>query len=464
MNNSALNNLAHFVVWDSALIEKYNYSAPRYTSYPTALEFNDDFIESDFLIESQKYPDKPLSLYLHIPFCHQLCYFCACNKVITHNDKKVERYLSALAQEIKHRAPLFKNRRVTQLHLGGGTPTFLNAAQLAQLMTILKSHFNFAPQAEMSLEIDPRSIKAERMNEFAQLGFNRLSLGIQDFNPEIQRLINRVQSEDQIKTLFEAARSAHFESISVDLIYGLPKQTVVSFQETLQKIIALAPDRISTFNYAHLPARFAAQRKIKDSDLPSPQAKLAILESTIATLTKAGYLFIGMDHFAKPQDELAIAQRHRVLHRNFQGYTTQQEADLLGLGVSAISMIGECYSQNQKEIALYESQIAQTGNALWKGFVLSRDDQIRRDVIKQLICHFYLDKSEIEQRYQIDFADYFHEDLALLAPLIEDQLVENTKKAIQVTAKGRLLIRNICVCFDVYMRKTARQQQFSRVI
>lgn len=459
-----MNKLNHLVVWDKALIEKYNYSAPRYTSYPTALEFNEEFAEASFLAESKRYLNKPLSLYVHIPFCHQLCYFCACNKIITHNDKKVKNYLAALKKEIKLRSALFKNRIVTQLHFGGGTPTFLTESQLFDLMQELKSSFKFDDHAELSIEIDPRTVEINRIDHLAALGFNRLSLGIQDFDPEIQRLINRVQSKDHIDLLFKQARQSNFESISVDLIYGLPKQTVDSFQKTLKKIIELAPDRISSFNYAHLPARFPAQRKIKDQDLPSPQEKLAILESTIETLTQAGYHFIGMDHFAKPEDELAIAQRDQILHRNFQGYTTQQDADLLGLGVSAISMIGECYAQNQKDIRLYESHIQEQDTALWKGFILSIDDQIRRDVIKQLICHFYLDKTIIEERYNIQFDAYFKEDLELLAPLIQDELVFITPTSIKVSAKGRLLIRNICVCFDVYMRKTARQQQFSRVI
>lgn len=459
-----MNKLDHLVIWDNKLIEKYNYSAPRYTSYPTALEFNDQFTFATFEKESQRYPDKPLSLYVHIPFCHKLCYFCACNKVITHNDKKVAFYLENLLLEIALQAPYFANRIVTQLHFGGGTPTFLTSSQLETLMLQLRTHFQFDPKAEISIEIDPRTIEVERIAQLAQMGFNRLSLGIQDFNPEIQKLINRVQDETKIERLFQQARKNHFESISVDLIYGLPKQTVESFEQTLHKIIALSPDRISTFNYAHLPARFPAQRKIKDHDLPKPQEKLAILESTIKLLTQSGYLFIGMDHFAKPEDELAVAQREQLLHRNFQGYTTQQNTDLLGLGVSAISMIGECYMQNQKEIALYESQLQTEKNALWKGFTLSLDDQIRRDVIKQLICHFYLDKKTIEDRYQIDFDSYFKEDLELLTPLMQDELVELSPTEIKVSAKGRLLIRNICVCFDIYMRQTARQQQFSRVI
>lgn len=459
-----MNTLDHLVIWDKALIEKYNYSAPRYTSYPTAIEFKEQFSHSCFEIESQRYLDKPLSLYIHIPFCHQICYFCACNKIITHNEKKVEAYLTALYQEITNQSKYFKHRNVTQLHFGGGTPTFLSAIQLQLLMSHIQTHFNLDKNAELSIEIDPRTIKTDRIEHLAKIGFNRLSLGIQDFNPEIQQLINRVQSEEQICDLIQQARKNKFESISIDLIYGLPKQTVESFQETLRKIISLSPDRISTFNYAHLPTLFPAQRKIKDDELPKPQEKLAILESTIETLTQSGYRFIGMDHFAKPEDELAIAQRENLLHRNFQGYTTQQEADLLGLGVSAISMIGDSYFQNHKDINLYESALQTQNYALWKGLTLSLDDKIRRDVIKQLICHFYLDKKIIENRYSINFDDYFSEDLKLLAPLNEDELVENNSEAIKVSAKGRLLIRNICVCFDIYMRKTAKQQQFSRVI
>ncbi|MWN32852.1 MULTISPECIES: oxygen-independent coproporphyrinogen III oxidase [unclassified Gilliamella] len=451
-------------LWDQALIEKYNYSGPRYTSYPTALEFNENFNEQDFLSAATAYPTKPLSLYVHIPFCHKLCYFCGCNKLITRQTQKVTKYLDILDIEIAERAKLFNNRTVTQMHWGGGTPTFLTNDEISRLIASLRKHFHFAHDAELSIEIDPREITPETIDHLAHVGFNRLSMGIQDFNDEIQNLINRKQDENLIRALIEQARKNHFHSISLDLIYGLPKQTVASFTETLNKVIAISPDRLSVFNYAHLPSRFAAQRKIKDDDLPNANQKLQILQTSIEKLTNAGYQFIGMDHFAKPTDELAVAQQENKLHRNFQGYTTQGDADLLGLGVSSISMLGDSYAQNQKDLKQYQNQVENLGNALWKGFNLSLDDKIRRDVIKQLICHFHLDKNVIEQQYQIQFDDYFAEDLKLLAPLQKDGLVAMNKQVIAVQPKGHLLIRNICMCFDIYMRKMARQQQFSRVI
>lgn len=451
-------------IWDQDLIQKYNYSGPRYTSYPTALEFNEQFNEQDFLTSVTLYPEKPLSIYVHIPFCHKLCYFCGCNKMVTRQHHKVTKYLEALKQEIINRAPLFKNKIVTQMHWGGGTPTYLNDEEIGWLIDVLKDNFQFANNIEQSIEIDPREITPKTIDHLALVGFNRLSMGIQDFNQEIQTLINREQDENLIANLIKQARKRDFASISLDLIYGLPKQTVESFTDTLNKVIALSPDRLSVFNYAHLPTRFAAQRKIKDEDLPAAIEKLKILQNSIEQLTQAGYTFIGMDHFAKPTDELAIAQQQGILHRNFQGYTTHGDADLLGLGVSAISMLGDSYAQNQKDLQIYQSEVQKKGNALWKGFTLNQDDKIRRDVIKQLICHFNLNKATIENRYQIKFDDYFAEDLQLLAPLVKDGLVENKADSLIVSAKGQMLIRNICMCFDIYMRKVARQQQFSRVI
>lgn len=452
------------LIWDQDLIQKYNYSGPRYTSYPTALEFNEQFNEQDFLTSVTLYPEKPLSIYVHIPFCHKLCYFCGCNKMVTRQHHKVTKYLEALKQEIVNRAPLFKNKIVTQMHWGGGTPTYLNDEEIGWLIDVLKDNFQFANNIEQSIEIDPREITPKTIDHLALVGFNRLSMGIQDFNQEIQTLINREQDENLIANLIKQARKRDFASISLDLIYGLPKQTVESFTDTLNKVIGLSPDRLSVFNYAHLPTRFAAQRKIKDEDLPAAIEKLKILQNSIEQLTQAGYTFIGMDHFAKPTDELAIAQQQGILHRNFQGYTTHGDADLLGLGVSAISMLGDSYAQNQKDLQIYQSEVQKKGNALWKGFTLNQDDKIRRDVIKQLICHFNLNKATIENRYQIKFDNYFAEDLQLLAPLVKDGLVENKADSLIVSAKGQMLIRNICMCFDIYMRKVARQQQFSRVI
>ncbi|HBO23471.1 MAG TPA: oxygen-independent coproporphyrinogen III oxidase [Providencia sp.] len=452
------------IVWDLSLIQKYNYSGPRYTSYPTAVEFNQEYDEKAFISATERYPERPLSLYVHIPFCHKLCYFCGCNKLVTRQKHKADEYLKVIEKEIIQRAALLKNRTVSQMHWGGGTPTYLDKTQVSHLVALLKTHFHFADDVEMSIEIDPREIELDMIDHLRHEGFNRLSMGVQDFNKEVQRLVNREQDEDFIFALIKRAKETGFTSTSIDLIYGLPKQTPESFAFTLQKVAELSPDRLSVFNYAHLPNLFAAQRKIKDEDLPSAEQKLDILQETIATLTSDGYQFIGMDHFARPQDELAIAQREGILHRNFQGYTTQGDCDLLGLGVSAISMLGDNYAQNQKDLKTYYAQVEQQGQALWRGLALTHDDCIRRDVIKLLICNFQLNFSQVEEMYPIDFKVYFAEDLELLKPMADDGLIELSEAGIKVTPQGRLLIRNICMCFDVYLRSQMRQRQFSRVI
>ncbi|SQI33946.1 Oxygen-independent coproporphyrinogen-III oxidase [Leminorella richardii] len=455
---------SQFIDWDLALIQKYNYSGPRYTSYPTALEFSESYGESDFVAAAERYPSRPLSLYVHIPFCHKLCYFCGCNKIVTRQGHKVEIYLDMLEKEIEQRAPMFADRQVSQMHWGGGTPTYLNAEQISRLNGLLRKHFHFLPDAEVSIEIDPREIELEILDHLRAEGFNRMSMGVQDFDKEVQRLVNREQDEEFIFSLIRRAKALGFRSTNIDLIYGLPKQTPESFALTLKRVAELSPDRLSVFNYAHLPSRFAAQMKIKDVDLPSANDKLSILQETISYLTQEGYQFIGMDHFARPDDELAIAQREGVLHRNFQGYTTCGDSDLLGLGVSAISMMGDTYAQNQKDLKAYYASVEEKGNALWKGLVMTEDDCLRRDVIKTLICNFQLRFADIEQAYGIRFVEHFAEDLALLAPLAKDGLVTIDDTGIQVTGKGRLLIRNICMCFDTYLRQQARRQQFSRVI
>lgn len=452
------------LVWDQALIEKYNYSGPRYTSYPTALEFAEKFTYTDLLDATSTYPTRPLSLYIHIPFCHKLCYFCGCNKVVTRHQEKADKYLDYLEKEIIIQAPHFKNRQVSQLHWGGGTPTFLLPPQITRLMDILRANFDFSEHAEISIEVDPREIELSTIDHLAREGFNRLSLGVQDFNKEVQQAINREQDEDFIEQLLTRAKEQGFQSTNLDMIYGLPLQSKDSFAFTLEKVLALDPARLSIFNYAHMPTLFAAQRKINEDDMPKPAEKLAMLQHTIEFLTASGYQFIGMDHFAKPDDELAIAQQQGVLHRNFQGYTTQQDADLLGMGVSAISQIGHCYSQNQKKLSDYYQQIETLGHAQWRGVALNEDDLIRREVIKQLICNFKLDKRVIAEKFSLDFDQYFAEDLQLLQTFINDQLVSMDAQHIQVSATGQLLIRNICMCFDVYLRNQARQQQFSRVI
>lgn len=452
------------IIWDNGLIQKYNQSGPRYTSYPTALEFHENYTEQDFIEASKRYPNKPLSLYVHIPFCHQLCYFCACNKVITRHQHKADIYLDYLEKEIISRARLFENRTVTQIHWGGGTPTYLSEAQSARLMAMLKAHFMIAENAEISIEIDPRQIELSMLDHLRSLGFNRMSMGVQDFNKEVQRAVNRDQDEAFISALLTRARELGFQSTNLDLIYGLPLQNVDSFMYTLEKVIALNPDRLSIFNYAHLPSRVPGQAKIKDDQLPAPQTKLTILQKTIETLSEAGYKFIGMDHFAKPHDELAIAQKNGILHRNFQGYTTQEDADLLGLGVSSISLLGDTYAQNEKDLKTYYSLVEEKGNALHKGLVLTKEDCLRRDVIKELICNFKLDFRPLESQYLIKFTEHFKEDLVLLEPLIKDDLIKQTENGLEVSPKGRLLIRNICLCFDTYSRAAAKRQQFSRII
>ncbi len=452
------------IIWDSHLIQKYNQSGPRYTSYPTALEFNESYQDEDFKAAAARYPNKPLSLYVHIPFCHKLCYFCACNKIITRHQHKVDIYLDYLEKEIKYRSALFKQRKVTQIHWGGGTPTYLNEEQSLRLMAMLRKHFDVSDEAEISIEMDPREIELDMLDHLRAIGFNRISMGIQDFNKEVQKLVNREQDEEFIFALMKRAKELGFISTNIDLIYGLPKQTVESFLFTLQKVIELNPDRMSVFNYAHLPSRFAAQIKIKNEMLPAPEIKLEILQKTIETLGQAGYKFIGMDHFAKPNDELAIAQENGVLHRNFQGYTTQEDADLLGMGVSAISLLGDSYAQNHKELKQYYAEVEMRGIALHKGLTMTKDDCLRRDVIKALICNFKLEYVTFEQQYGIEFKRYFAEDLDLLAPLAQDGLLAITDTGLAVSPQGRLLIRNICMCFDIYSRQQARRQQFSRII
>ncbi|AWB66511.1 oxygen-independent coproporphyrinogen III oxidase [Saccharobesus litoralis] len=451
-------------LWDQKLIEKYNYSGPRYTSYPTALEFDDSFSEANFHLEAQRYAERNLSLYIHIPFCHKLCYFCGCNKVVTRHQHKADIYIDYLLKEIESRAALFTQRKVTQIHFGGGTPTFLNRQQFGRIMQRLQDLFAIQPQAEISIEIDPRELPLDMLDSLRDWGFNRLSLGVQDFNKEVQQAVNREQDEQVIFDIIARAKSLGFASTNIDLIYGLPLQTEQSFMYTLQRVCELNPDRLTMFNYAHMPKLFAAQRKIKEGQLPSAQTKLNILHAAIDYLGQQGYQFIGMDHFAKVDDELAVAQRQGELHRNFQGYTTQGDADLLGLGVSAISQLGDSYSQNHKELKDYYRAVDDKQTALTRGIGLNRDDKIRRFVIKQLICNFELDKWQVERQFLLNFADYFKADLALLKPMVADGLLSFEQDKIKVNPQGRLLIRNICMCFDVYLREKMRQRQFSRVI
>ncbi|MDT0603844.1 oxygen-independent coproporphyrinogen III oxidase [Thalassotalea castellviae] len=450
--------------FDSTLLNKYNTSGPRYTSYPTALEFHDDFSDQDFIKAIKNSPNRELSLYVHIPFCHSLCYYCGCNKVITRHRSKADTYLEYLAEEINARAELFTEYTVKQLHWGGGTPSFLTHQQITKLVTLLKSKFHFAEHVEMSIEIDPREIEMNLAEHLYDLGFNRISIGVQDIDQKVQETINRVQSTEFISDFIAHAKKVGFKSINIDLIYGLPHQTIETFTRTLHKAHEMDVDRISLFSYAHLPSRFAAQRKLRDEWLPNVQQKFALMKLAIEKLCGFGYDFIGMDHFAKPNDELSIAQRNGTLHRNFQGYTTQGNCDLLGLGVSSISNIGHSFCQNIKELQEYYKAIESRKNAQIKGVELNQDDVIRGEVIRELMCNLHLNKHTISQKYDIQFDDYFSEDLLLLTPFINDGLIELTEDAIHVDQKARLLIRIICMSFDAYMKQHINQQRFSRVI
>lgn len=449
---------------DNLLLQKYNRNGPRYTSYPTALELHEGFEYADLLDCIDKSDNTDLSLYVHIPFCHKICYYCGCNKVVTRHQHKADEYLRHLFLEIQQQAQFFFNKKVTQLHFGGGTPTFLTDEQMVELMTALREGFEFEEDAEISIEIDPREIEIQSLALLRTLGFNRISIGVQDFDLRVQQAVNREQDEGHIFELVAKARELAFKSVNVDLIYGLPFQSEASFAVTIEKIVQLSPDRISLFNYAHLPDRFAAQRKIKEQDLPASHTKLAIFEASSATLAGAGYVLIGMDHFAKVTDELALLQQQGKLHRNFQGYTTQANCDLLGLGVSAISQIGEGISQNERYIKSYYSLIQQQKQALVKGYKLSNDDKIRAEVIKQLICHFSLSFDQISAKFKINFKQYFADELMLVKPMIDDGLIQLSEDKLQVTATGRRFIRTICMSFDAYMSKKLRQSQFSRVV
>jgi len=450
--------------FDEQLLNKYNTSGPRYTSYPTALEFHDNFQHADLINAIQTSPNRELSLYVHIPFCHSLCYYCGCNKVVTRHRHKADTYLEYLAEEIASRAELFSDYTVKQLHWGGGTPSFLTHTQITKLVSLLKEKFTFAEHVEMSIEIDPREIEMNLAEHLFELGFNRLSIGVQDIDLKVQQTINRVQSTEFISDFIAHAKQVGFNSINIDLIYGLPHQTIATFTKTLDKAHEMDVDRISLFSYAHLPSRFAAQRKLRDEWLPSAKEKFALMKIAVEKLCDFGYDFIGMDHFAKPNDELSTAQKDGSLHRNFQGYTTKGGCDLLGLGVSSISSIGNSFSQNIKELPAYYKAIEGKKNAQEKGVSLSNDDVIRGEVIRELMCNYTVDKNKIAEKYNINFDQYFAEDLPLLKTFIDDGLVEDNENLIKVDQKARLLIRIICMSFDAYMKKHINQQRFSRVI
>ncbi len=457
------------ISWDLDLIKRYDLSGPRYTSYPTAIQFDTSLSEVQLVQSGQSTTDKtaPLSLYIHIPFCAHVCYFCACNKVITRNRKKAQPYLDTLYKEIEQVAKWYSDKRVVnQLHWGGGTPTFISDEQMEELMDKIKQEFNLLDDdsGDYSIEIDPREASYETMQTLRKVGFNRISLGVQDVNPAVQEAVNRIQPTEQTAAVLKSARELGFKSINMDLIYGLPHQTFESFNATLDTVIAMSPDRLSVFNYAHMPDRFRSQKHINAADLPSPESKLAIHESTINKLLAAGYVYIGMDHFAKPDDELALAQQSGHLHRNFQGYTTHSDCDLVAMGVSAISQIGDVYYQNEHDMTAYTEAVESRASAIRRGVKLSTDDHIRRAVITQLICHFELDPTLIEQEFNIDFKEYFSQEQAELQHFTKDGLIQLDGQRITVTAAGRLLIRRICMAFDRYIPKQQTTQGFSRII
>ncbi len=453
------------VKFDLDLIMKYAKPAPRYTSYPTAQEFHSISEEEwrEKVIKSNE-RKTPLSLYFHIPFCESACHFCGCNVIITRRKEVVEPYLEHLAKEMDiMKSLLDPSRKVVQLHWGGGTPNYLNNEQTVWLMNEIKKRFDFDENAEISIEIDPRHVDREKIFLLREIGFNRVSFGIQDFNPKVQEAVNRIQPEEMIFNVMEWIREADFESVNIDLIYGLPYQTLETFSETIDKVIKLNPDRIANFNYAHVPWLKRLQRMIDESALPPPQEKLDILKMTIEKLTNAGYIFIGMDHFAKPNDELAVAQRERTLHRNFQGYTTHAEAELIGFGATSISMLYDAYAQNFKKLKDYYEAIEDGKLPIERGFILNEDDILRRDVIMRLMSHFQLYKKEIEDKYSIVFDEYFAPEMEELKELEKDGLIRIYPERIDVTPAGRLLIRNIAVTFDKYT-KAKKEKRFSKAI
>ncbi len=457
------------LAFDADLIRKYDQFGPRYTSYPTADRFHDGFGPADYVnalvTRNHERPDDPLSVYVHIPFCNTLCFYCGCNKVITKDHGRSAKYIRYLAREIGIVSALLEGPRpVVQLHLGGGTPTFLARDEMADLMAHLRRGFAIRPDAEISIEVDPRKVDAGTVAFLAGLGFNRISVGVQDFDPDVQKAVNRVQSEAETRVVIDAARANGFVSINTDLIYGLPRQTLPGFSATLDKVIDASPDRIALYNYAHLPHLFKPQRRILDAELPSPETKLAILALAIEKLGAAGYVYIGMDHFARPDDELARAQAEGRLHRNFQGYTTRPECDLVAFGISAIGKVGRTYAANVKTLDDYYDRLDRAMLPVKRGYQLTDDDLVRRDAIARLMCDFALAPRAFGERHGIRFEEYFAPELAALAPLAADGLVEIAPDAIRVTPRGRLLVRSAAMLFDRHLREVAERAKYSKVI
>lgn len=451
------------------MLRRFDVPGPRYTSYPTADRFVGTFAEADFnaaLTQRRASgSNAPFSLYVHIPFCESLCFYCACNKIITQDHKRAAEYLHHLDLEIAlYVQKLGQGQPVSQLHFGGGTPTFMSDAELATLMSTLRRNFTLVPDGEYAIEVDPRTVDSARLQQLADLGFNRLSFGVQDFDPEVQEAVHRIQPAEKVFALVKAAREIGFASINVDLIYGLPRQTPQSFQRTLQQVIELRPDRIALYGYAHLPARFKSQRYIDRMEIPSGKEKLLMLSDAINTFLTKGYVYIGMDHFALPDDELAVARREGTLQRNFQGYSTQPDCDQISLGVSAIARVGATYSQNTKVLKDYYAIVEQGHLPIVRGLTLSQDDLLRRDVIMTLMCQGQLHYAAVNEAYQIDFEQYFADELAQLATLEQDGLVSVGPSGVAVSATGWFFVRAVAMVFDRYLRQTQDHSRFSRII
>ncbi len=455
---------------DIKLIKKYDRPGPRYTSYPPAPAFSSSFTADDFLqaLRDNNRPDSlaEISLYYHIPFCDTLCYFCGCNMLITHSRERIAEYLTYLKKEMELSAPYFnKNRKIGQLHWGGGTPSYLTPEEIKMLADAIKKHFTFSPDIEASVEIDPRGLTFEHMRAFRESGFNRISMGVQDFEPKVQEAVNRVQPEKITRDAVEWSRKLEFGSINLDMIYGLPYQTLKSFEESLKKIIDISPERIAVFNFAHVPWLKSHQKLIDKEALPSPEIKLEILKMTIELLASSGYVYIGMDHFAKPDDELAIAQQRKTLYRNFQGYSTHSGADLYAFGNSGISQFHHVYAQNYKSLKDYYNAIDEKRFPTVLGYKMTEDDIVRQHVIMRLMCDMELDKREVEKKFGINFDEYFASAFPKFEEFVQDDLLELSRDKIIVKGMGRLVIRNIAMAFDAYIEKMMKEKPiFSRTV
>ena len=456
---------------DAGLLRRHDRPGPRYTSYPTAPQFAADFGDAalrEAIAASNGDPiPRRLSLYVHVPYCMSPCFYCGCNRIITRDKTRSTPYIARLKREIALMASLFDHdREVIQLHFGGGTPNFFSPVELREVVDEMRRHFRFsdAPDRDISIELDPRFVSPDDIAALAEIGFNRASLGVQDFDPDVQAAVNRVQSVEETRAVVDACRERGFHSVNIDLIYGLPRQTVAGFNQTLDTVIGIRPDRLAVYSYAHLPELFKPQRQLNAYDLPSAETKIALLQLAITRLVDAGYVYIGMDHFALPDDELALAQARGGLHRNFMGYTTHADSDLIGLGVSSISHIGETFSQNPRTLPEWELAIDEGQLPVWRGLRMTDDDVLRGEVIQQLMCQGRIDKSRFERRFDIDFDDYFRDALDSLQPLAGEGLVVLPSGAIQVTSQGRYLLRIIAMCFDAYLSAAAQTPRFSKAI